>query len=142
VVPGRVCKFPPSVPFHQCSILICTCMLLLLPVEETCEAWQPSTKQCFSEFGERWMEKNSFCCSVMGSVPQNVPCTQRRPERHWRFTRQTLDTNTNDGSSSDACTEPRNMSRVSHFLTSCSQIWFVRVSSPEYFKFRHFQTTH
>ena len=57
----------------------------------------------------------------MGSAPQSVPCTQRRPAHHWR----SLDTNTNDTSSSDACTDPR----VSHFLTSCSEITFVSIVS-------------
>jgi hypothetical protein len=77
----------------------------------------------------------------MGSVPQSVPCTvssllssgtslavhytHRRSAQHWRFTTQTVGTNANDSFSSEACAEPRNMNRVSHFLTSCSEILYV-----------------
>jgi hypothetical protein len=37
--------FPVPVSFHVCSFLICTYMLLL-PDEETGEAWEPSKTQC------------------------------------------------------------------------------------------------
>jgi len=39
-------RFPLSILFHQCSILIFTYMVLL-PERQTGEAWEPSKKKCF-----------------------------------------------------------------------------------------------
>ena len=134
VVPGRVCsrhfKFPPSISLHQCSIHICTCTLLL-PDEQTGEAWEPSRKQCSSENGERWIEKNFqflLVCNKLNSSKRSVHSASSLLSSGTSVAvhRQTLDTNTNDSSSSDVGTKPRNVSCVSH-LTSCLEIWFVSI---------------
>jgi len=38
--------------------------MLLLPDEQTGETWVPSRKQCSSEIGERWIEKNFQFCGL------------------------------------------------------------------------------
>ena len=70
----------------------------------------------------------SFCWSVVGSVPQSVPCTQRRPAHHWPFTRQTVDTSTQRQFQFWRLHwTPQHEPRVSHFLTSCTEIRFVSI---------------
>ena len=57
----RVLRFPLSVSFHQSSELIFIYMLIL-PEEQTGEAWEPYKSNGLSEIGEHWAEEIlSFC---------------------------------------------------------------------------------
>ena len=64
--------FPLSLPFHQRSVLIFICMLLL-PEEQTGEAWEPSKENPLSENGARWIE-NKFHFSVFEGNSSHFLC--------------------------------------------------------------------
>jgi hypothetical protein len=63
---GTVTRFSPSTPFsplsalfHSCCVLIFIC-LLLLPEEQTVDAWELFNSNDVSEIGGRWISKHFY----------------------------------------------------------------------------------